>query len=108
MGRPFGSKNEKGQILEGFAKRIEQRILAAGYKDSESLEQIACRLMTDKRYPAVSAMLLVKWVEWKFGKTIEKKDGQDKPVITVQILHVGNIPQIKVTEEQKQLTDAND
>jgi len=71
MGRPKGSKNEKADNLEAFAKRIEREICKANMKDQESMERLVCRLLTNGKHPTVAAMLAAKWVEWRYGKPVQ-------------------------------------
>ena len=52
--------------LEQFAKRIETRLRRSA--NSDSIERLICRLLTSAP-PAVRSALLVKWVEWRYGKS---------------------------------------
>lgn len=63
--------------LQAFAKRVEERILAAKVRGTESMENLVCRLLTNKKQPQISAKMAEKWVEWRYGKATEhvKIDG---------------------------------
>ncbi len=61
------TKNE----LQAFARRIEERIIASKRKGSENMENLVCRLITNKKNPAISAKMTEKWVEWRYGKATE-------------------------------------
>lgn len=57
--------------LQAFAKRVEKQIIAANHKGSETMERLICRLLTQKKNPAISAKIGEKWVEWRYGKPTE-------------------------------------
>ncbi len=57
--------------LRLFAERVEKRVIAANQKGSESMENLVCRLLTNKKNPAIQAKITEKWVEWKYGKATE-------------------------------------
>ena len=61
--------SRKADNLEAFAKRIETRVKAGG--DTDSIERLFCRLVTNKKTPQVAAGLITKWVEWRYGKAKE-------------------------------------
>lgn len=62
--------------LESFAKHIEQ-MLKKG-KNRTTIANLICRHLTGED-PKVSAVLLAKWVEWRYGKPTEthKHTGPD-------------------------------
>jgi hypothetical protein len=55
--------------LERFAIRIEEKLRKAG--STSTIENLVCRALTNKKSPAVAAMMAQKWVEWRFGKAKE-------------------------------------
>lgn len=63
--------------LQAFAKRVEERIIAAKIKGTENMENLICRLLVSKKNPQISATMAQKWVEWRYGKATEhlKIDG---------------------------------
>lgn len=84
MGRPKGSKNDKNDSLEAFARRIERRIVDAKLKDCETIERIICRHLTNGKAPAVAAMMAAKYVEWRYGKGVQPISGKEgAPAIRV-------------------------
>ena len=56
--------------LEAFAKRIETRIRAS-IGETDAMERLICRVLTDKKNPALAATMAQRWVEWKYGKARE-------------------------------------
>lgn len=65
--------NTKGDLKQ-FALGIERRI--AKSKGSDAMAQLICRLMTGDDIK-VAAMMVSKWVEWRYGKV------PDTPNITI-------------------------
>ena len=55
----------KEETLAMFAKRIEAQLRQG--KNSDTIERLICRLLT-KGAPQIQAGLLIKWVEWRYGK----------------------------------------
>lgn len=86
MGRPLGSKNEKNDNLEAFAKRIERQIEKANLKGQESMERLICRLLTNDKAPALAGMMAAKWVEWRYGKALQPIAGKDGAPISIQVV----------------------
>jgi len=65
---------QKQDNLESFAKRLETRIKAGEADDS--MERQWCRLLTAADTPpVVKAMMLTKWVEWRYGKPKDNGNG---------------------------------
>lgn len=56
----------KADNLEQFAKRIETMVIRGG--NTEGMERLICRALTNKKNPALAAAMAQKWVEWRFGK----------------------------------------
>jgi hypothetical protein len=79
--RPFRHKtiNSK-ERLEDFAHRIEERLRQAGAQ--QSLVDQACRLIMHKD-PRVSALMLCKWVEWRYGKAHEHVEHSGSQTINI-------------------------
>jgi len=74
-GRPKGSKNtQRLEALTEFAIRIEKQIAKAQIPDMENMERLICRLMTNTKIPGVAALMVGKWVEWRYGKPTEKHE----------------------------------
>jgi hypothetical protein len=64
---------EKQDNLESFARRVETRV-KAGAKGTDSMERLICRLMAaPKANPKIAAFLAGKWVEWRYGRSVEVK-----------------------------------
>lgn len=59
---------DKTDSLQAFAERIEARLKQC--KTAGSAERLICRLMTGKDQK-VAALMMGKWVEWRFGKAKE-------------------------------------
>lgn len=77
----------KADNLEAFAKRIAQRLKQAN--TAASTERLICRLMQGED-GKVAAMLLAKWVTWRYGEPkqsseITGKDGEPLRVIIEDI-----------------------
>jgi len=94
MGRPKGSKNEKNDNLEAFAKRVQRRIEQANVKGQESMERLMCRLMTNGKAPAIAAMMAAKWVEWRYGKPVQPVKGD------VTISYTESLAKMRAKREQ--------
>jgi hypothetical protein len=62
---------EEKDDLKAFAIRVEKQILAAGIKGQETIERLVCRSLTNRKNPAVAAIMAHKWVEWRYGKATE-------------------------------------
>jgi|SRR6266436_28983 len=85
LGRKTGGRikgQNKLDDLEAFARRIERQILNSNLRDCENIERLFCRLMTNDKSPAVAAMLLSKWVEWRYGKAKETHEHNVKVEMT--------------------------
>jgi hypothetical protein len=92
MGRPKGSKNDKADSLEAFAKRIESHIIKSKLKDCENMERLICRILTNEKMPAVTSALAQKWVEWRYGKAVQPIAGKDGGPIQVQLITNATFP----------------
>jgi hypothetical protein len=71
-GRVKGSGNraqETRDELKLFAIRVQRAIEASD--NTESLERLTCRLMTNPKNPAIAAGMIQKWVEWRYGKATD-------------------------------------
>lgn len=64
---------EKQDNLESFAKRVITRIKAGG-QDTDALERLICRMLTNKKQPVIAAKLAEKLVEWRYGKAKESME----------------------------------
>ena len=53
-----------------FARRIEKAIVKSG---QGKMDNLVCRLLTGDD-TKVAAMLAAKWVEWRYGKALEKHE----------------------------------
>ena len=87
MGRIKGGTNRiSNDTAEAFAMRVEQQIKKANVKSMESLERLACRLLTNPKTPQVQAAVLMKWAEWRFGPLKQKVqiEGQIEHKITLE------------------------
>jgi len=57
--------------LRCFAQRVEKHIVKAG--GPEAMERLICRLLNNKKQPQVAGAMAGKWVEWRYGKSVEVK-----------------------------------
>ena len=57
--------------LRAFAQRVEKHIVKAG--GNEAMERLVCRILNNKKQPQVAGALACKWVEWRYGKSVEIK-----------------------------------
>ena len=57
--------------LRAFAQRVEKHIVKAG--GDEAMERLICRLLNNKKQPQVAGAIVGKWVEWRYGKSVEVK-----------------------------------
>lgn len=82
--KPFRHKSiNSKERLEDFAHRIEERLRKAGAQ--QSLVDQACRLIMHKD-PRVSALMLCKWVEWRYGKAHEHVEHSGPNGTPIQII----------------------
>ena len=70
--------NSNGQLsaderddLKAFARRIERQIIKSG--GDEAMERLICRILTNKKQLQVAGAMAGKWVEWRYGKSVEVK-----------------------------------
>jgi hypothetical protein len=68
-GRSANRAAEVRDELKLFAIRVQRAIEASD--NTESLERLTCRLMTNPKNPAIAAGMIQKWVEWRYGKATD-------------------------------------
>ena len=69
--------------LEEFAGQVEQLLEKA--RGPASAARIVCRLMTHKD-PRISALMTIKWVEWRYGKAKDSA-GEASRNFAIQIIN---------------------
>ena len=69
---PVPEKRNSADSLENFAKSIEEMFRKGKDQGPFALQRQVCRLMASKN-PQVAASMTAKWVEWRFGKSVEVK-----------------------------------
>jgi hypothetical protein len=90
MPRPAGSKNKATLAAEAFIRQVELALKRG--ESEETLVNLTCRALTDKKNPMIGFAALKQVLEMKFGKPKQTSEltGEGGGAIVVKVQHVGN------------------
>jgi hypothetical protein len=84
-----GKTNRKKKNLEDFARGIEAKLERGAGPDA--IANYICRLLTSKD-EKIAALMLCKWVEWRYGKARESLEHTGLDGRPVEIKIISHVP----------------